>query len=55
VQVLSADPKTQRIALSMKALQEPQPQRAEKPKPKPKPELSLDQKLSALSDRWKAR
>jgi len=53
VHVLSADPKTQRIALSMKALQEPPPPRA--PKPKPKPELSLDQKLSALSDRWKSR
>jgi uncharacterized protein len=39
VHVLSADSKTQRIALSMKA----------------KPELNLNQKLSALSDRWKAR
>ena len=54
VQVLSADPKTQRIALSMKALQEP-PQRAEKAKPKPQPKLTLDQKLSALADRWKSR
>jgi protein Tex len=53
VHVLSADPKTQRIALSMKALQEPPPPRAAKPKPKP--ELSLGQKLSALSDRWKSR
>jgi uncharacterized protein len=54
VQVLSADPKTKRIALSMKALQAPA-QRTDKPKPKPKPELSLDQKLSALADRWKVR
>jgi uncharacterized protein len=52
VQVLNADAKLKRIALSIKALQSPAPQR-EKPQPKPQP--TFDDKLSALADRWKKR
>jgi uncharacterized protein len=57
VKVLSADVKTKRIALSMKALMEkPQVRKvAEKPKPSQKPQMSVDQKLSALSSKWKVR
>ncbi|MCZ2078437.1 MAG: RNA-binding transcriptional accessory protein [Bryobacterales bacterium] len=53
VQVLSVDPKTKRIALSMKALQAPpaNPQR----RPGNKPQPTLDASLAALSDRWKTR
>ncbi|HUO60463.1 MAG TPA: Tex family protein [Candidatus Acidoferrales bacterium] len=56
VKVLSADAKTKRIALSIKALQEPAP----RPKPtnaratKPA-ELSMQDKLSLLSSKWKTR
>jgi len=60
VKVLSADVKTKRIALSMKALMEPAAVAKGQPrKPSPttaeKPQLSVDQKLSALSAKWKAR
>ena len=48
VQVLNADAKTKRIALSMKALQAP----PLKPAPK---QASMDDKLAALADRWKKR
>ena len=48
VQVLNADPKTKRIALSMKALMPPD---APQPKPRPAP---ADQ-LAALSTKWKVR
>ncbi|MBV8820878.1 MAG: helix-hairpin-helix domain-containing protein, partial [Acidobacteriaceae bacterium] len=48
VQVLNADAKTKRIALSMKALQ------AQPPKPAPK-QATMDDKLAALADRWKKR
>jgi uncharacterized protein len=48
VQVLSADPKNKRIALSMKALMLPA---APQPKPRPAP---VDQ-LGALSTKWKVR
>lgn len=51
VQVMSADPKTKRIALSMKALMVkaiPQPKAAP-------PQPSMDDKLSALANRWKSR
>ncbi|SPE29358.1 Protein tex [Candidatus Sulfopaludibacter sp. SbA3] len=48
VQVLSADPKAKRIALSMKALAPPPP------KPK-KAEPSMQDKLSALSNKFKVR
>src|SRR5581483_10320668 len=51
VQVLNADPKAKRIALSMKALAGP-PER----KPKPAPQKpSMDQQLAALSSKFKVR
>jgi uncharacterized protein len=53
VQVLSADPKAKRIALSMKALAAA-PQSHPKPKPQ-KAEPSIDQKLAALSNKFKVR
>jgi len=56
VQVLNADPKAKRIALSMKALAGPPPER--KPKPAPKVEEkkpSIDDKLAALSTKFKVR
>ena len=49
VQVISADAKTKRISLSMKALQGPPP------KPAPKPQPTVEDKLAALSNRWKNR
>jgi uncharacterized protein len=69
VKVLSADVKTKRIALSIKALMEaapktqhskpqsakPQSARPQPPKPAEKPQLSVDQKLSMLSSKWKVR
>jgi uncharacterized protein len=56
VKVLSADVKTKRIALSMKALMEAAPKTQQgKPKPQEKPQLSVEQKLSMLSSKWKAR
>ncbi len=72
VKVLSADVKTKRIALSIKALLEPatrpqpgkpqpkkplapQPNKPQPPKPAEKPQLSVEQKLSVLSSKWKAR
>jgi uncharacterized protein len=67
VKVLSADLATKRIALSMKALMAPAGPPAEAPakrnpsvppgrprlKSQPVPTLSLDEKLAALSTRWK--
>ena len=47
VHVLSADPKTKRIALSMKTP-------GSKTAP-PKPQHSMDDKVAALADRWKKR
>jgi uncharacterized protein len=61
VKVLSADPKTKRIGLSMKALDAPQPKRAPRPeqkaitKPKPKSEPTLDEKIALLASKWKTR
>ncbi|ACO33467.1 MULTISPECIES: Tex family protein [Acidobacterium] len=55
VKVLSADAKTKRIALSMRALMEPIGRAPSKAKPVPKPTLSMDQKLAALSSKWKVR
>jgi uncharacterized protein len=56
VQVLNADAKAKRIALSMKALEaapaEPKRKHMEKPQPK---EISLQDKLSALSSKFKVR
>ncbi len=54
VKVLSADARTKRIALSMKALQEP----AAKPQQKrlaPPAAPSMQDKLSALASKWKVR
>ena len=59
VKVLSADAKTKRIALSIKALLEAapktQPGRPQAQKPQEKPQLSVEQKLSMLSSKWKVR
>jgi uncharacterized protein len=55
VRVLSADAKTKRIALSMKTPgARPQGQSA-KPAPAPTPQPTMEQKLAALTDRWKRR
>jgi protein Tex len=53
VKVLSADPKTKRIALSMKALQEPAPRRL--PRPLQKPETAIEDKIALLASKWKTR
>jgi uncharacterized protein len=53
VKVLSADAKTKRIALSIKALQAP-PQHQQTPRP-PKPQQSLDERIQSLSSKWKVR
>jgi uncharacterized protein len=65
VKVLSADAKTKRIALSVKALQErpakrppkaqPKPQPKAPPKPPPKPEQTLEEKVAILMAKWKPR
>jgi uncharacterized protein len=55
VKVLSADMKTKRIALSIKALQGPsqrilrEPQQKQQQKPQP----TLDEKLNMLATKWK--
>ncbi len=51
VKVLSSDLKTRRIALSIKALQEPaqRSQRTQQPKPEP----TLNEKLNLLATKWK--
>ena len=54
VQVISADAKTKRIALSIKALQAPAAS-APKQKAQPGAKLDLDEKLAALANRWKRR
>ena len=51
VKVLSADTKTKRIALSIKALQAPSLGRASKAQPKPEP--ALDEKIALLASKWK--
>jgi len=53
VKVLSVDVKAKRIALSIKALTAPSPRPAQKPAPKP--QVTLDEKLAALSMKWKVR
>jgi uncharacterized protein len=59
VKVLSADAKTKRISLSIKALLEPAGRSAPKPaasgKSAPKPPATLNEKLAALSTKWKVR
>jgi protein Tex len=56
VQVLGADPKAKRIALSMKALEAapPEPKRKHVPKPEPQKSAIADQ-LSALSSKFRVR
>ena len=63
VKVLSADTKTKRIALSIKALLDPAARPAPKqsrPAPKPQPPapkspITMNDKLAALSSKWKVR
>jgi uncharacterized protein len=56
VKVLSVDTKAKRIALSIKQLTAPAPRPAPQPqKAQPKPQVTLDEKLSALSMKWKVR
>ena len=56
VQVMSADAKTKRIALSMKALMGPAPgSQGRRAQPAAPPPPSMDDKLSALANRWKKR
>ena len=57
VHVLSVDPKSKRIALSMKtqgAKPAPKPASSQPPKQRP-PQPTMDDKLAALADRWKKR
>jgi uncharacterized protein len=53
VQVMNADPKAKRIALSMKALEAAAPK--PKMKPAPPPAASIEDKLAALSSKFKVR
>jgi uncharacterized protein len=55
VKVISADLKTKRIALSIKALMEPAARPAPKSGKTTKPQATLDEKLAALSTKWKMR
>jgi uncharacterized protein len=57
VQVLAADPKAKRIALSMKALEPapPEPKRKNFQKPQPTKQPSLQDQLSSLSSKFKVR
>jgi protein Tex len=56
VKVLSVDTKAKRIALSIKQLSSPAPKPAQRPeKPLPKPQPTMDEKLAALSMKWKVR
>jgi uncharacterized protein len=54
VQVLSADTKTKRIALSMKALMGPAAKQARPAQAAPQPQ-PMSEKINALVDRWKRR
>ncbi len=59
VKVLSADPKLKRIALSIKALQSPttpQPKGLQqRPQPQAKPQPTMQDKLAALSNKFRTR
>jgi len=55
VKVLSADARSKRISLSMKALMEPAERSAAKMKQPPKPQATLNEKLATLSTKWKVR
>ncbi|HET9180483.1 MAG TPA: Tex family protein [Terriglobia bacterium] len=53
VKVLSADPKTKRISLSIKALQEPSPRHPAKSQQKPA--AAMEDKIALLASKWKTR
>jgi len=56
VKVLGVDAKARRIALSIKQLTTPAARPAGKPeRPAAKPQPTMDEKLAALSMKWKAR
>jgi len=55
VKVLTADARTKRIALSIKALLEPAGRTAPKEKQPPKQAPTLDHQLAALSAKWRVR
>ena len=55
VKVLSVDTKAKRIALSIKALQSPQAKSAPVKRVQPPPPPSMDDKLAALSSKWRTR
>ena len=52
--VLNVDLKSKRIALSLKALMAPAPDRGPRRPPAPK-QISVDDKISALANKWKVR
>lgn len=52
--VLNVDLKAKRIALSLKALMAPAPDRGPRRPPAPK-QISVDDKISALANKWKVR
>ncbi|MGB8537098.1 MAG: helix-hairpin-helix domain-containing protein, partial [Acidobacteriaceae bacterium] len=54
VKVLSADIKSKRIALSMKALMEPAQKNQRPNKPSPASQPSLNEKLATLSTKWRS-
>jgi uncharacterized protein len=56
VQVLNADVKNKRIALSMKSLLPPAQKPVHRPAgPAQKTPVRMDDKISALADKWKRR
>jgi len=55
VKVLSVDVKAKRIGLSIKALSAPAPAPRPAALPAAKPQATLDEKLAALSSKWKSR
>jgi uncharacterized protein len=55
VKVLSVDARAKRIALSIKQLTAPAVRPSFEKKPAPKPPASMDEKLAALSAKWKPR
>jgi uncharacterized protein len=55
VKVMTVDLKAKRIALSMKALMAPAGRGPMRPAVAPKPELSMQDKLSMLGNKWKTR
>ncbi len=55
VKVLSVDTKAKRIALSIKALQSPQAKTSPVKRVQPPPPPSMDDKLAALSSKWRTR